>query len=66
MGRSNEDKTMTKATMKKTLKAWMKNYNVTMEDAATIANKNHPALSAVIASAEMDLMVEGLLNAAGI
>lgn len=57
---------MTKAAMKKTLKAWMVNYNITLEDAVEIARKNHPALSAVIASAEMDMMVEGLLNAAGI
>ena len=57
---------MTKSKMKKVLKTWMENYNCSLEDAVTIAHKNHPALSAVIASAEMDLMVEGLLNAAGI
>lgn len=57
---------MTKSKMKKVLKTWMENYNCSLEDAVTIAHKNHPSLSAVIASAEMDLMVEGLLNAAGI
>ena len=56
---------MTKSYAKKVLKHWMKEYKITLDDAATIACKSHPQYASIIIDAKTAIMTDDLVRAAG-